>query len=415
VSSTKVLSQYLVDLGGLAHAEATHQARHRLRVGLANTRRVAQLVALAICIGMGLALVIANVRSWELEDADAYWNAALRLRDGADLYPPLADAGAPDVYRYAPWLAWLWVPLTFLPKIVVQVGWSALLVAAIGIALAPLLRMRTMAAICLAALLGGLLVRTASTGNVHALLIAALVYGAPRRSGPIWVGVAASLKFVPLGYALVCAGRREWSRAAITIAVTAILLGPALLYDLTDYPTAAGDSLSLLSLAGPLPWAVVALTLAAAAVVLARTRFAWVAASTAVLAAIPRLDLYGLTYLLVGSDAPASKASVEQPDRLTAPRYYPRRSFTVAMVDGRVRSRPPNRAEPASLTPVMSAVIKTAHRPEPVDRPSIGHSQQLVVGSDVVTQRPEQVHLAPLAGHLAIEQEREEAGRSRLI
>jgi hypothetical protein len=376
---------------------------------------VAQLVALAICFGIGLAFVIANVRSWELEDADAYWNAALRLRESPDLYPALGDAGAPDVYRYAPWFAWLWVPLTFLPKIVVQVGWSALLVAAIGVALAPLLRMRTVAAICLAALLGGLLVRTASTGNVHALLIAALVYGAPRRSGPIWVGIAASLKFVPLAYALVCAGRREWKRAAITIAVTAILLGPALLYDLTDYPTAAGDSLSLLSLAGPLPWAVVALTLAAAAVVLARTRFAWVAASTAVLAAIPRLDLYSLTYLLVGSDAPSSKASVEQSDRLTAPRHYSRRSFTVAMADGRVRSRPPSRAQPGSLTPVMSAVIRTARRPEPIDRPAVDHGQQVVVGSDVVAQRSEQVHLAPFLGHRPINEELEEARRSRPV
>lgn len=271
--------------------------------------RMGQIVVLAISIGFGLAFVIANVRSWELEDAEAYWNAANRLREGLPLYVPV-DPNADETlaYRYAPWLAWLWVPLTFLPKIVVQVGWSGLLVAAIAVALAPLLRLRTVAAICLAALLGGLLVRTASTGNVHPLLIAALVYGAPRRSGPLWIGLAASLKFVPIGYVLVYLGRREWMRAALAVTVAVVLLAPALLYDLANYPAEAGDSLSLLSNAGPVPWAVVAVILAVAAFLLARTRFAWAAASTAVLAAVPRLELYSLTYLLTGLNAPSLRA-----------------------------------------------------------------------------------------------------------
>jgi hypothetical protein len=258
---------------------------------------------------MGLAFVIANVRSWELEDADAYWNAALRLREGGPLYVPV-NPGADEMiaYRYAPWLAWLWVPLTVLPKIVVQVGWSAALIAAVVVALIPLLRLRTVAAICLAALLGGLLVRTASTGNVHALLIAGLVYGVPRRSGPVWIGLAASLKFVPILYPLVYVGRREWGHAALAAGVTAMLLAPGLLYDLRDYPVEAGESLSLLSLAGPIPWAVVALILSVAAFLLARSRYAWGAASVAVLAAVPRLELYTLTYLLTGLDAPTASA-----------------------------------------------------------------------------------------------------------
>ena len=41
---------------------------------------VTKLMVLALCIGFGLAFVIANVRSWELEDANAYWNAAVRLQ-----------------------------------------------------------------------------------------------------------------------------------------------------------------------------------------------------------------------------------------------------------------------------------------------------------------------------------------------
>lgn len=263
-----------------------------------------KLITLAMCVGFGLAFVISNVRSWQLEDADAYWNAAVRLRHGLPLYIPV-DPGADEMtaYRYAPWLAWLWVPLTLLPKWVVQVGWSMLLVGACIAAIIPLVQQRTVAAVCLAALLGGLLVRTASTGNVHALVIAALVYGAPRRSGPIWIGLAASLKIAPIAYALVYAGRREWGRATMAVAVAAILFAPAVLYDLSGYPTDPGESFSLLSLAGPVPWAAVAAAAVLGAFALARTRLAWGAASVAVLSLIPRLDLYGLTYLLVGLNA----------------------------------------------------------------------------------------------------------------
>jgi hypothetical protein len=259
-----------------------------------------QILALAICIGFGLAFVIANVRSWELEDAEAYWNAALRLRAGAELYPALGNVNAPEVYRYAPWFAWLWVPLTYLPKGIVQAGWSLVLVVSGGAALLPILRVRSVAAFCLAALLGGLLLRTASTGNVHALLIAGLVYGAPRRSGPLWIGLAASLKVAPLAYGIVYAGRREWGRAAMSLGVTVALIAPAALYDLSKYPTPAEGSLSLLSIAGPVPFFALAGVAVAASFRLARMRFAWGAASVAVLCLTPRLDLYGLTYLLVG-------------------------------------------------------------------------------------------------------------------
>jgi len=261
---------------------------------------VPKILALAICIGFGLAFAIANVKSWELEDAEAYWNAALRIRAGAELYPALTNVNAPEVYRYAPWFAWLWVPLTYLPKELVQVGWSVVLLAAGAVALLPLVRIRSIAAICLAALLAGLLLRTASTGNVHALLIAALVYGAPRRSGPIWIGIAASLKFAPILYAVRYIVRREWGRAALAVLVGAALVAPALLYDLSGYPSDPGESLSMLSIGGAVPWVLVALASAAAAVAFAEGRYGWAAASAAVIAAIPRLDLYDLTFLLVG-------------------------------------------------------------------------------------------------------------------
>jgi hypothetical protein len=258
-----------------------------------------RILALAVAIGFGVAFVWANARSWNLEDMDAYWNAGLRLRAGLPLYPAIADPGAPDVFRYAPWFAWLWVPLTYLPKVAVEVGWSVVLIGSVGFVVASMLRPPSVAAACLAALLGGLLVRTASTGNVHALLIAALMYGIPKRGGPVWIGIAASLKFAPIAYALVYVGRGEWRRAATAAVVSAVLVAPALLYDLGHYPVDPGSGFSLLSIAGPLPWALVALLCAVAAVRLARGRHAWLAATVAVLAGIPRLQLYDLTYLAV--------------------------------------------------------------------------------------------------------------------
>ena len=259
---------------------------------------------LALCIGFGIAFVYANVRSWELEDANAYWNAALRLRHSQPLYA-LVDPAADETiaYRYAPWLAWLWVPLTYLPKLAVQVGWSAVLLSAAAAALWPLARMRSVAAVCLLFLLGGLLIRTASTGNVHVLLIAALVWGLPRRSGPLWVGMAASLKIAPLAYVLVYLGRRQWRDAVVALAVCAVLFAPALLYDLSTYPADPGESLSLLSLLGPIPWLTVAAVAALVALFVARSRLGWAAGSAAAIAATPRLDYYDLTYLLVGLNA----------------------------------------------------------------------------------------------------------------
>lgn len=278
------------------------EAERRHRLGWA------KIISLALACGFGVALILANAPSWDLEDMDAYWNAGLRLRSGFPLYPAVPDPGAADVFRYAPWFAWIWVPLTYVPKWAVQFGWTALLLGSIAVALVPLARTKSVAAVCLVAVLGGLLVRTASTGNVHALMIAGLAFGANRRSGPIWIGLAGSLKFVPLGYVLVYLGRGDWRRAGMAVAIAGVLLAPALLYDLSGYPTEAGDSLSLLSLAGRLPWMALAVVCTVAAVRFARTRYAWLAASLAVLSGIPRLALYDFTYLLVGI-APARPGS----------------------------------------------------------------------------------------------------------
>jgi hypothetical protein len=162
-----------------------------------------------------------------------------------------------------------------------------------------------------AALLGSFLLWAATVGNVQPLLIAALVHGIDRRSGPIWIGVVASLKAVPLLYAALYLGRGEWLRALAAAAVTALLAAPFLLYDLSHYPAGSGDAPSpLIALA---PWAFVALAVALVAIAtwLARGRspFDRLAASIAVLAALPRITLLDLPQLLVGVPSNSPRAS----------------------------------------------------------------------------------------------------------
>jgi len=225
----------------------------------------------------------------------------MRLRDGEPLYPLLTNVDASEVYRYAPWLAWLAVPVTYLPVQLAGVLWSAVLLAASAIALVPLARARAWLAVIFFA---PILVGISAVGNIHPLVIAPLVWTVERRSGPLWVGVAASLKIFPILFALVYVGRREWLRAALAIGVTALLWAPALLYDLSGYATEPGLAASLISV--PVLWAVVVGAAIGAPLRLAPGRFAWLAAAVSVVVALPRLFVYDVTYLMVGAPRPRS-------------------------------------------------------------------------------------------------------------
>ena len=266
--------------------------------------RTARILALAIIIGWSLANVIQRLGDWSLSDMDAYWNAAMRLRHGGALYPPVVDPAAVDIYKYAPWFAWAWIPLTLLPKAIVGALWSATLVGASGIAVLPILARPTLTRLAVAAFFGSLLLWSAASGNVQPLLVAVLVHTVTRRSGPLWIGVAASLKVFPLVYALVYLGRREWRRFAIAVAVAALLWLPALLYDLADYPAGFGDSPSPLLATSPVLYAVGAIGAVVATLTLARTKFAWLAASAGLFALLPRVSLIDLSLLLVGAANP---------------------------------------------------------------------------------------------------------------
>jgi hypothetical protein len=261
--------------------------------------RLARIVALAVIIAIGINHIWWAVADWHLRDMNAYWDAAMRLRNGQELFNP-TGIEASEVYRYSPWFAWLWVPVTFLPRIVANIGWSVILLGASAVAVWPLVKRGSLLGI---AFFLPMLIGITAIGNVHSLLIAMLVLGVERRSGPLWIAIAASLKIVPIILVATYLGRRQWMRAGLTIALTAVLAGPFLLYDLTNYVTDAGGAALLWTF--PVAYILAVASAGIAALWLAATRYAWLASSLAVTLALPRFFLYDVLYLLVGTTAPA--------------------------------------------------------------------------------------------------------------
>lgn len=257
--------------------------------------RLGRTVTLAVVIGIGIFNLYQAVVGWTLSDATAYWEAAMRLRAGQEPYPPLASVDAPDVYRYAPWFAWLAVPWTFLPHWLAGILWSAVLLGASALIVWRLVQMR---AWVLATLFAPILVGISAVGNVHPLLLAVLLFGVERGSGPLWVGAAASLKIFPLLLALVYAGRRQWMRFAASILVAGVLWAPALLYDLSNYAVDPGRAASLYGV--PVLYFIVVGAAVGVTLALANTRWGWLAGTTAVVLSLPRLFVYDVTYVALG-------------------------------------------------------------------------------------------------------------------
>lgn len=264
--------------------------------------RLLEIAVAAILMVVALALLLWTMPAWQVQDLTAYRGAADRLATGQPLYPPPGPVtDTADVYRYAPWFAAVWVPFRSVPNDLVAIAWSGLLVLAGFAAVVPLLMRRTILAWAAAALGFVLCLRAAAIGNVEPLMVAALAHGVERRSGPLWIALAASLKAAPIALALVYLGRREWVRFGLTLGLTVLLVAPMLLFELRDYPTGAGASISVLGLLGPGIWVIVSVAGAAVTLVSARTHWSWLAAAVTALIAIPRLGLYNAPLLLVGA------------------------------------------------------------------------------------------------------------------
>ena len=264
-------------------------------------RRLPRNLVLAVLLGY-LGYTLASwFLAWNPADAGAYYDAAQRLTSGQPLYPPV-NPEAHEVYRYAPWFAVAWIPLTILPRDVALHAWSLAMLACAALAIWPLLRKPSWASVALAALAGQTLAETAMFGNAHPLVVAMLTLTVARRSFPGWVGVAASLKFVPLVFVLVWAGRREWRPAVVALLVAAILFAPMLLFDLSGYVTDPGTGLYSLYAVSPALWLAVAVATAAIVVWLAvqRSQWAWVAAAVLMYVGPPRVVTSYLAFIVVG-------------------------------------------------------------------------------------------------------------------
>ena len=262
--------------------------------------RGARLVAMAVALGW-LGYTLASwFLAWNPADAGAYYAAAPRLLAGLPLYPA-TNPEAHEVYRYAPWFAVLWIPLTLFPEAVVAHVWSLCMLAASAIAAWPVLRRGTPASITLGALLFAFLAETAMFGNVHPLVVALLVWTIRGRTAPVWVGVATSLKLVPILFVLPWIGRREWWKAGVAVLTAGLLFAPMLLFDLQNYVTSPGTGLLSLYAVSPALWLGVAALNAAVAVVLClqRSRWAWLAVALLMFLGPPRVTTSYLSFILV--------------------------------------------------------------------------------------------------------------------
>jgi Glycosyltransferase family 87 len=264
--------------------------------------RVAVRFAIALLFGTMLIRLALIVTDWNFGDINAYWLAAERLKHGEPLYLGTLDPDSYRVFRYSPWFAWLWVPMTYLPRPLVTFAWTTLLGAASAAILWGLLRLRSAAGASLAMILAPWLLSLVQVGNIQPLVVAALGLWTSRRSGPVWVGLAASLKIVPGAFALVYLARREWRRLALSVGVATLLAAPYLLYDLSGYQTDPGRSYSFYYYASPTVWAVMAGATVVVAIALAwfRSPYTWVAAAAVAMVLAPRSHVTYATYLAVG-------------------------------------------------------------------------------------------------------------------
>ena len=267
--------------------------------------RVARLVAMTVVVLGVLLLMGAALNSNVQPDADAYWHAALRIRDGQALYGgPRGDET--EIYRYAPWFAFAWVPLTYLGQDAAYVVWRGILLLSTAVAIWPLVRRPGAASVTLAILLGGLLVTNLPAANVTPLIIGALAAGLRTRLGPVILGLAGSLKLFPLVLVAGYLAERRWVAAAVAIGVAGVLWIHVLAFDLRLYLEIGGPAFYLggvsLLRVSPLLWVPIAVVAAGCLLALAvrGSRWTWLAAAAAIPLAVPRVWLPDAGYVLVG-------------------------------------------------------------------------------------------------------------------
>ncbi len=266
----------------------------------ANRRPITMLMRfLAMLLVISASLLIVNdiLRYPLTSDLHAFLWGAERISAGLSPYDPIPGSNLKFVY--GPWLGVVLIPATWIPFPALAVIWHGVLAGCAAISIWPIVRQRSLEASLAALLLGTFLFHAVWAGHFEPILVALLVIGIPTRWGPIAIGVAASLKITPIVLCVVYAGRGEWRKMALSIAVAAILWAPALLFDLRNWGLPVVQSHSLLGHA-PIAFAIVAIAVLVAAWWLAPTRYGWLAAAVLWLAVLPRAILYDFGGLAVG-------------------------------------------------------------------------------------------------------------------
>jgi hypothetical protein len=261
--------------------------------------RGARLIVLAVLIGIGISHIVFAIRDWPLHDMDVYLAAATRLRDGQPLY--IAGDVAVNSFWYAPWYAVLWIPLTYLPRSVVAIGWSAILVLATA-AVGWILARQGRWGLVLAILVVPPLFAVSAGGNIQALMVLTLLLGIQRRWGPVAVAAAASMKFTPILLVAAYIARREWWKATLSLALAVVLLLPGLLMGITGAGVQSEAAPSLLGISTLLYAAVIIAGLLVT--MLVPPRYSVLAAATTAVLALPRLFVYDTTLVAVGAVLP---------------------------------------------------------------------------------------------------------------
>jgi len=260
--------------------------------------RLAKGVVIAVLAAVGINHMVWAVVQWPMGDLEIYLAAAERLRSGEPLYL-VADAF--NSYWYSPWFAASMMPLTFLPESVAAVGWSALLLACTAAVGVVLWTERTVAARIVAVMAVPALFAVSAGGNVQALIVLALLVALHRPSGPLWVALAASLKFTPILFVLVFVARREWGRAGISLLLSALLIIPAFLMGFSLDRVQGWQGMAPSVLAFGLPIYVMVVGACCLAALFGPVKYSAVAAATGAVLALPRLFVYDVTLVAIGA------------------------------------------------------------------------------------------------------------------
>jgi hypothetical protein len=258
--------------------------------------RLGRIAFLAVVLLLTLFLLVRvgqAVTRWDGVDLDVYRRAAREWVEHGNPYRYDGSLGV-ESYRHGAWFAALWIPFINAPREMVEVVWSAVLLACTAAVMVSLVMEHGERGLPVALFAGGLLISATAGGNVQPLLVAALYLGMHRPTGPLWIGLAASVKLVPILYLIAWIGRRQWGRATVAMLIMAIGLAPTALFDVPAVVTDPGtDTYPSLFV-----WLGLAGGAFLVALMVARTRYAWIAAGTAAVLALPRLLSVDLALIL---------------------------------------------------------------------------------------------------------------------